>query len=187
MITCSLAKPEATLDQVRKMYPKLQATDASMVATALVLSGRYAFLNYQGEIFTWPEDIDNLPKKMLPEIQLLDKDVNEVNKQNSKSGLEPDTPEFKLNLVPNYNKVEEILKDRDELLKLVSDLLEDGVEYSYAPNDVGWQWSLEKINWTTVSNGETSKRVKFHVDFSGNSVAVEHGAASKKKKAKKKS
>ncbi len=186
MITCSLAKPEATLDQIRKMYPKLNATDSSLVATALVLSGRYAYLGYNGETFSWPEDIERMARTILPEVLIIGETITEANKKNAKSGDEPEYPEASINLVPNFNKAEEFLKERDDLSSLISKLLEEGVEYSYSPNDIGWQWALEKVNWNVLSDGKVGRRVKFNIQFSDNSVAVEAGSNAKKKKAKKK-
>ena len=42
MLTINLTKLETALEQVRKAYPKLQPTDAALLASALTLAGRHA-------------------------------------------------------------------------------------------------------------------------------------------------
>ena len=56
MIVCHLNKPESTLDAVRKAHAKLKPTDAALIASSLVLCGRYAIAVYDEQEYHWPDD-----------------------------------------------------------------------------------------------------------------------------------
>ena len=50
-------------------------------------------------------------------------------------------------LMPNLSAGEKQLMGRKDLKALLSDALQDGVEFMYAPIDIGWQWALNRVNW----------------------------------------
>ncbi len=185
MITCNLTKPESTLDNVKKSYPKLKPTDAALIATALVLSGRYALAQYDENQFRWPEDYQKLTSALMTElnqIQTADPPV----KKTAKALAEEEAVEVKVGLVPNFAAGEKVLGDREDLKTLLSDVLAKGVEYVYAPTDIGWQWSLDRANWSTLSKGDLTRRVKLKATFQGEAVGVEMGTAAPRKRASKK-
>ena len=69
---------------------------------------------------------------------------------------------------------------------LLSDILQEGVEYLYAPSDIGWQWALDRANWGTVSNGDITRRIKVKASFTEGAVGVEMGVGGVKKRTRKK-
>ena len=69
MITCNLTKLESAFDNVRKTFPKLKPTDAALVSSALVLTGRHAIALYSGTQYRWPEDYEKLTKEMAKELE----------------------------------------------------------------------------------------------------------------------
>ncbi len=184
MITCNLTKPETTLDQVKKSFSKLKPTDAAMIATGLVLSGRYAMAVYDETQYAWPEDAQKLEKAMMPELTLITQALEAEKKK--KAGEPEEIIEVKVGLTPNLAMGERAIGDREDLKTLLADILQSGVEYVYSATDVGWQWSLERTNWTVLSHGELMRRVKLKAVFQDGSVGVEMGTGVPKKRASKK-
>jgi len=184
LITCNLTKPETTLDQVKKAYAKLKPTDAAMIATGLVLSGRYAMAVYDGSQYTWPEDSSKLESAMMPELQMITQALEAEKKK--KAGETEEIVEVKVELLPNLAMGERALGDREDLKTLLADILQAGVEYVYSTTDVGWQWALERANWSVLSHGELMRRVKLKAVFQNGSVGVEMGTQAPKKRATKK-
>lgn len=183
MITCNLTKPEATLDQVRKQYKDLKPTDAALVAIALVESGRFAYAVYDGENFSYPDDQNKLATRYVTEIsQAIQQQAEEAPKKTTKKTVSEDEVALRLTLAPNLNAAEKVLGNRDDLKTLVSDIIQEGVEYHYAATDLTWQWTLERINWTTISGEDLPRSVKFEPEFGDNSVAVEVGAKKTRRK-----
>lgn len=185
MITCNLSKPEATLDQVRKTHEKLSPTDAALIASALVLAGRYAIANYDGRAFSWPENHHDLASALRVELEQLMEHFEAPTKK-TKTAPEEEPVELKLSLSPNYTAGQSMLGDRKDLKTLLSDLIAQGVEYVYTPADIGWQWALDRVNWNTLSDGAFTRRVKLKTVFEGDTVGVEVGSSAPKRRASKK-
>ncbi len=183
MIVCNLTKPESTLDQVKKSYPKLNQTDAALIATALVISGRYAQAVYDGSTYSWPDDYDKLTVGLQSQLRQIA--VSEPTTK-KKASADEEPVEVKIGLVSNYTNAETILGDRGDLKTLLSDILSKGVEYQYASTDIGWQWALDRANWSTLSDGELTRHVKLKAVFQGEAVGTEMGTTGPKKKAAKK-
>lgn len=188
LLNCSLHKPESTFDHVRKAYPKLKPTDAALLSTALILSGRCALAHYEGMAHQWPDDYERLTRQLIKEIEIFNQATQDpVAKKPSKSAPEEEPSEIKLNVIPNFKAGEAFLNDREDLKKIFTDLLEEGIEYTYSSVDVGWQWTLDRTNWHVLSHGELNKRFKFKVDFQGNSTGYEVGTNTPVKKKSSKS
>lgn len=184
MITCQLTKLEAALDQVRKTYPKLKPADAALVASALSLTGRHATAIYDGEQYQWPDDYDRLTKAMVGELAIV-QDSLEVPKRAAKSTVEEEPVLVNVGLAPNVKAGEALLGERGDLKAKLSDILQDGVEFAYANSDIGWQWALDRANWSTISGTEISRRIKIKATFTEGAVGVEMGAGGTKKRASK--
>lgn len=182
MISCHLTKLESAFDQVRKTYPKVKPTDAALLSSALVLTGRHALAIYNGTQYRWPEDYEKLTQAMAKEFDVLG-EVEPVKK--SKTAPEEEPFLMAVGLTPNFSAGEKILDGRDDLKKLLSDALQEGVEFVYSTTDLGWQWALDHVNWSTVSGSELSRKVKVKATFTEGAVGVEMGAGGTKKRAAK--
>ena len=86
-------------------------------------------------------------------------------------------------LAPNISAGEAILGERNDLKTKLSDILQEGVEFVYANTDIGWQWALDRANWSTITATDMSRRVKIKASFTEGAVGVEMGTASPKKRA----
>jgi hypothetical protein len=184
LITIQLTKLETALDQVRKAYPKVNAADAALVAAALSLAGRHAVAIYDGVEYTWPEENEKLFRAMIPEIQQVQTTV-EPTKKAKAAATEDEPVTLTVGLAPNYAAGEKKLGDRNELKTLMSDILQEGVEFVYNPTDIGWQWALDRANWTTYLGEELLRRVKVKTSFVQGAVGVEMGTTTKKRATKK--
>lgn len=180
MITCNLTKPETTIDNIRKAYPKLKPTDAAMVSAALVLSGRYAVATYDEKEYNWPEDYENLSNALVAEISQIQSTVDTGSKKALKAAAEEEAIEIKVEVAPSISAGELVLGGREDLKTLLSDLVHAGVEYIYASNDIGWQWALDRVNWSTITGADILRRVKLKVGFSGETRGTEMGTAKKR-------
>jgi len=183
LIVCNLTKPESTLEQVKKTHTKLKQTDAALVATALVLSGRYALAAYEGMEYNWPGDYEKLTKALIRQllmIQISEAPAVPVKKTKAQMLEEEAAVECKVGLKPNYSEASSVLGDREDLKTLFSDILDKGVEFQYTPQDIGWQWALDRANWSTMSDGELTRRVKLKATFEGATVGIEMGLTKKK-------
>jgi hypothetical protein len=78
---------------------------------------------------------------------------------------------------------EKLLEGRDDLKAKLSQALQEGIEFSYAPSDIGWQWSLDRANWNTISGNEVSRRIKVKTEFTEGAVGIETGTGTAKKRA----
>jgi hypothetical protein len=183
LITCQLTKLETALDQVKKVHSKLVPADAALLASALTLTGRHAIALYEGTQYTWPEDYAKLTHAMVGQLQLVQEAI-EANapKKVSKTAPEEEPVTVSVGLMPNFTAGENLLKDRDDLKQLLSDVLQEGVEFVYAPSDIGWQWALDRANWSTIANAEMSRRIKVKASFTEGAVGIEMGAAGAKKR-----
>ena len=183
MITCQLTKLETALDQVKKAHPKLVPADAALLASALTLTGRHAIALYEGTQYTWPEDYAKLTHAMVGQLQMVQEAI-EANapKKVSKTAPEEEPVTVSVGLMPNFTAGENLLKERDDLKQLLSDVLQEGVEFVYSPSDIGWQWALDRANWTTIANSEMSRRIKVKASFTEGAVGIEMGAAGAKKR-----
>ncbi|HRI44792.1 MAG TPA: hypothetical protein PLL78_11195 [Fimbriimonadaceae bacterium] len=186
MIVCHLTKPESTLDQVRKAHPKLKPTDAALIASSLVLSGRYALAVYDEKEYSWPEDIEKLTKAMLSQMKQIQETVEVATKRAQRVAIEEEPVEVRIGLLANYAAGEKLLGDRKDLKTLLGDILKAGVEFQFGPQDIiGWQWALDRANWHTLTDGELTRRVKLKATFQDNSVGVELGASGTRKRVAK--
>jgi hypothetical protein len=184
MTTIQLTKLETALDQVRKQYPKLVPADAALLATALSLTGRHAIATYDGGNFEWPGDYEKLTKAMVAEVE----QANEAIEANAPKRVAKNAPEeepvmISVGLKPNISAGERLLGEREDLKAKLSDIIQEGVEYAYAPTDLGWQWALDRANWNTIRGGDVSRRIKIKTAFTEGAVGVELGTGGPKKRA----
>ncbi len=184
MVTCHLTKLESALDQFRKSYPKLKPADAGLLASALTLTGRHALALYEGEQFRWPEDYDKLTKAMVGQLEMVQQGID-TTKKPAKTAPEEEPVLVSVGLAPNLSAGENLLEGRDDLKVLLSDVIKDGVEFVYSGMDLGWQWALDRVNWSTISGGELSRRIKIKASFTEGAVGMEMGAGTKKRASKK--
>lgn len=183
MITVHLTKLEAALDQIRKSYPKLKPADAGLIASAVTLAGRHALAIYDGEHFKWPEEYDKLTKAMVAQLEMVNGGIETTTKKATKSTVEEEPIVVTIGLSPNVAAGEAILQNRNDLKTLLADILQSGVEFAYAPNDIGWQWALDRANWSTISQNEISRRIKIKASFTEGAVGIEMGATGARKRA----
>lgn len=187
MITCQLTKLESALDQLKKSYPKLKPADAALLVSALTLTGRHAKAIYDGVHYVWPEEYDALTKAMVGELQVVQEGIeNTTPKRVSKTAPEDEPVVVSVGLTPNMEAGEKLLADRNDLKAQLSDVLQKGVEFVYSGTDIGWQWALDRANWTTIAGQEMSRRIKIKCNFTEGAVGVEMGTATPKKRATKK-
>lgn len=186
MITCHLTKLETANDQVRKAYPKMKAADAAMLATALSLTGRHAIAIYEGTQYVWPDEYEALTKAMVSQLHMVQEGIDATApKRVSKTAPEEEPITVSVGLTPNMTAGEAVLEGRDDLKTKLSDVLQEGVEFVYSPNDIGWQWALDRANWSTVANEELSRRIKIKASFTEGAVGIEMGTGSPKKRVAK--
>jgi hypothetical protein len=184
LITCHLTKLETALDQIKKSNPKMKPADAALIASALSLTGRHAIALYDGEQYKCPEDYDKLTKAMVAQMQMVQEGIETTTpKKTSKTVTEEEPVIVTVGLMPNLAAGERILENRDELKAKLSDILQEGVEFVYAGIDILWQWALDRVNWSTISDMEMSRRIKIKASFTEGAVGVEMGMAGAKKKA----
>ncbi len=187
MITCQLTKLESALDQLKKSYPKLKPADAALLVSALTLTGRHALAVYEEEHYTWPEDYEKLTKAMIVQLQQVQEGIeSSTPKRATKSTAEEEPVNVNVGLAPNLAAGEKLLVDRNDLKALLSEVLQKGVEFVYAGIDIGWQWALDRANWSTIAEQEMSRRIKIKCTFTEGAVGVEMGTAGPKKRASKK-
>lgn len=182
MITCNLTKLETALEQTKKAKPKLKPTDAALVASALVLTGRHALALYEGEQYSWPKDYEALTAALVRQIEMVD-DQLETPKKSAKDEPEPVT--ITIGLTPNLSAGETQLEGFDKLKAVLSDMLQEGVEFVYLPSDLGWQWALDRANWATISGKEVNQRIKVKASFTEGAIGIEMGAGGAKKRPSK--
>jgi hypothetical protein len=183
LITCNLTKLESAVDQIKKAYPKLIAADAALVASALSLTGRHAKAVYEGEYFVWPDENQRLMESMASHLHSVNEAIEEVApKKTAKTAVVEEEPVVvNIGLAPNLGAGEALLNNREDLKTLLSDVIQAGVEFSYSPSDIGWQWALDRANWNTISEGDLSRRIKIKANFTEGAVGVEQGTAAKKR------
>jgi len=186
LITCNLTKLESAVDQLRKAYPKVLAADAALVASALSLTGRHAKAVYEGEYFVWPDDNHRLMVSMSAHLQSVNEAIEENAPKKLSKAAQAAAPEeepvmVNIGLAPNLGAGESILNSREDLKTMLSDVLQGGVEFVYGSQDIGWQWALDRANWSTISDGDLSRRIKIKANFTEGAVGVEQGAATKKR------
>lgn len=188
MIVCNLTKPESTFDQVRKHLPDLIPTDAALIATALVEAARWSIAEYDNHSYEWGSDAyEHMSAAVLKEVEQVQENLDSAKKITKASKTEAEEPvTITIPLRPSQKVGEAFLGDRNDLKTKLSDLLQEGVEFHYGPTDIGWHWSMERVNWQTVTGGDMSKRIRFTADFVDNNEAVELGPGGKKKAPKKK-
>ena len=186
-MTCQLTKLETALDTLKKAYPQLVPADAALLASALTLTGRHAIALYEGEQYVWPDQNEELLRAMVPQVKQTQEAI-EANapKRVAKNAVEEEPVLMSVGLMPNLTAGENLLQGRDDLKTMLSDILQEGVEFAYASTDIGWQWALDRANWTTLAGQDVSKRVKSKTAFTEGAVGVEMNAGAKKRPAAKK-
>jgi hypothetical protein len=183
LITIQLTKLESALDQIRKTQPKLLAADAALIATALSVTGRHAVAIYEGEQFVWPEDYERLTNSMVTQIEMVNEAIEHSSpKRTTKTTVEEEPVIVTVGLMPNITAGEQVLVNRDDLKVVLSDLLQEGVEFVYASTDIGWQWALDRANWNTISGNEISRRIKIKASFTEGAIGIEMGIGGPKKR-----
>ncbi len=184
MITIQLTKLESALDQIRKTQPKLLAADAALIATALSVTGRHAISIYEGEQYVWPDDYEKLTHAMVGQIEMVNEAIeHSAPKRTSKTAVEEEPVTVTVGLMPNLTAGEQVLVGRDDLKVVLSDILQEGVEFVYSSTDIGWQWALDRANWNTISGSEVSRRIKVKASFTEGAVGIEMGIGAPKKRA----
>ena len=184
MITIQLTKLESALDQIRKTQPKLLAADAALMATALSVTGRHAIAIYESEQYTWPDDYEKLTHAMVGQVEMVNEAIeHNTPKRSSKTAVEEEPVMITVGLMPNLTAGEAVLTERDDLKAVLSDILQEGVEFVYASTDIGWQWALDRANWNTISGNDVSRRIKIKASFTEGAVGIEMGVGSPKKRA----
>ncbi len=181
MITCNLTKLESALDQVKKSYPKLVPADAALIAAALSMTGRHALALKDGLAYSWPEDYTTLTTAMVTELDQVQESIEPTKKTTKAAAVEEEPINVSVGLKPNLAAGERVLAGRDELKALLSDILQEGVEFTYVGTDIGWQWALDRANWSTVSAGELSRRIKIKASFTEGASGIETGTGTKKR------
>jgi hypothetical protein len=182
LITIQLTKLESALDTVRKTHTDLAPADAALIATSLSLTGRWAIALYESEQYVWPEGYEQLTRAMVGQIRQVNEAIESTApKRPSKTAVEEEPVNITVGLMPNLTAGEKILEGRDDLKAVLSDILQEGVEYAYSPTDIGWQWALDRANWNTISNGEISRRIKIKAGFTEGAVGIELGVGPKKR------
>jgi uncharacterized membrane protein YkoI len=184
MIVCNLTKPEATLEQVRKAFPKLAHTDAAQIAIAIVMSGKYAHAEYDGETFEYDKDVQKLQKQLTIQMKQIQQTV-EPTKKAKAAAAEEEPIEIKVGLSVNLEKGESQLGDREDLKAILGKAAQEGLEFQYTGTDVLWQWALDRSNWTTITAGEMNRRVKLKAVFGDGTLGTELGIGGKVKKVAK--
>jgi len=183
LITIQLTKLESALDQIRKTQPKLLAADAALIATALSVTGRHAISIYEAEQYVWPDDYERLTHAMIGQIEMVNEAIeNNTPKRVSKTAVEEEPVIVTVGLMPNLTAGEQVLADRDDLKVVLSDILQEGVEFVYASTDIGWQWALDRANWNTISGHDVSRRIKIKASFTEGAVGIEMGLGTPKKR-----
>ncbi|MEX2244633.1 MAG: hypothetical protein WD716_12390 [Fimbriimonadaceae bacterium] len=190
MISCNLTKPESTFDQVRKAYENLKPIDVALVATAIVECGHFAKVVHDGNEYSWPDDQEKLAKALVGDVQAANESEGPAPKAKkvpkAKAKLVEETIiKLSIPVKANQQAGEALLGKRKDLKTLLGDILKEGVEYLYTPTDIRWRWSLERVNWSTVSGGELPHHVIFSPEFSDSCVGIELGPGGKRKKTKK--
>jgi len=183
LITIQLTKLESALDQIRKTQPKLLAADAALIATALSVTGRHAISIYEGEQYVWPDDYERLTHAMVGQIEMVNEAIeHSTPKRVSKTAVEEEPVIVTVGLMPNLTAGEQVLTERDDLKAVLSDILQEGVEFVYASTDIGWQWALDRANWNTISGNDVSRRIKIKASFTEGAVGIEMGIGTPKKR-----
>ena len=186
MITCQLTKLESALDTLKKAYPKLMPADAALMATALSLTGRHALAIYDEQRYEWPDDNEKLFGAMVPELKLIQESVDATPaKKTAKTAGDEEPINVGVGLAPNLGAGNTVLEGREDLKTLLSDIIQSGVEYSYSPSDIGWQWALDRVNWNTVAGQELTRRIKVKTQFTEGATGTEVGTTTKKRASKK--
>ena len=184
MITCHLTKLETALDQIRKSHPKLKPADAALIASALSLTGRHSLAVYESEHYKWPDDYETLTKAMTAQIEMVQEGIETTTpKRAAKTTVEEEPVVITIGLAPHLAAGEAILEGRNDLKALLGEILKDGVEFAYAATDLGWQWALDRANWSTISGGEISRRIKIKAGFTEGAVGIEMGVGGPRKRA----
>lgn len=157
-------------------------TDMALIASAVVQAGRCAAVVYDGvEYECTPDNQEPLSAAILREVQQVEPTTERKGK-----ATEEEVVNLTLPIKASQLAGESVLGKRKDLKTMLSDILAEGVEYFYTTTDIGWHWSLERVNWATLGEGSVGRRVKFALSFVDNSEANELGPGGRKKKAPKK-
>jgi hypothetical protein len=186
LTTCHLTKLETAVDSIKKTNPKLKPADAALLASALTVAGRHAVALYEGEQFRWPQDVTKLTHSMVGQLETVQQGIDTTTPKKTKATGEEEPVVVTVGLAPNLSAAEALLEGREDLKTLLSDTIQEGVEFVYTPMDLGWQWALDRVNWSTVSSGELSRRIKIKTAFTEGAVGMEMGTGAKKKSSSKK-
>lgn len=187
LITVNLTKPELTFDAIRKTYKDLKPTDVALVATALIESGKFAKATHDGLDYEWTSDDHGaMTRSLFAEVAQLQEGVVEKTTKKAAAAAEAEEPvTLQVQLKPSLRAAEAVLGEREDLKTLLTDIVQEGIEFLFSPTDIGWHWTLERVNWATLSGGDLKRRVKFKPVFVEGAVAVELGPGGKRKATKK--
>ena len=121
---------------------------------------------------------------MVGQLEMVQQGID-TTKKPAKTAPEEEPVVVSVGLAPNLSAGENLLEGRDDLKALLSDVIKDGVEFVYSGMDLGWQWALDRVNWSTISGGELSRRIKIKASFTEGAVGMEMGTGTKKRSSKK--
>ena len=116
--------------------------------------------------------------------QVMDNFETEKTKKAAKAA-EEELITLVVTLTPNIKAGEDVLGSRDDLKALFGDIVQEGIEYMYSPTDLGWHWTIERVNWAAQTSGEMRRRLRFRAEFVEPHIAVELGPGGKRKVSKK--
>lgn len=185
LTTVNLNKLEAVVDVIRKGYPKLAAADATLIATALMTAGRDAIAVYDDQRYMWPIQTEALTTALARNIELIQMTTEAPTTKKTKASAEDEVVVVSVNLAPNLDSSIKLLGNRKDLIGLFNDIIESGVEFHYMPTDIGWQWALDRVNWSTVTESELTKKFKHKVVFAHGATGVELGTGTARRRTKK--
>lgn len=186
MISCNLTKPESTYDALRKSHKDLPPTDAALLATALVEAGRLATGVHDEKEFDWaPSHYQGMIDSTAKEVAQVQEHFEAEKTKKAAKGVEEESVTLVVSLKPNFKAAEAVLGNRDDLKVILGDMVAEGVEYLYSPTDIGWHWTMERVNWSAQTDGELRRRVKFRAEFLEPHLGVELGPGGKRKVTKR--
>lgn len=184
LIVCNLTKPEATLENIKKAYPKLAPTDSALLAVALTVCGRQALAEFEGNKYRWPDDLDKFGSALGEHFVAL-KGHFEVGekKRTAKAIAEEEPIVVTYSLHHNTDAGDEFLKGHKDLKSLLHEILDGNIEYQFTPSDLMWQNAIDRINFDTRTGAPLGRRFLTKAEFAEGINAVEAGTATKRKRA----
>jgi len=138
---------------------------------------------YDDQQYVWPEDYDKLTHALATEIHQVQESTEPVPvKKSAKAHTEEEPVTVSIGLAPNIKAGEQQLEGRNDLKAKLSDMIKEGVEFAYAANDIGWQWALDRANWSTILGEDLTRKIRVKAAFTQGAVGLELGTASSRRR-----